>query len=138
MAFAPLVLSGGLTINDVDVSQQVKAFRFAGTRVNVPIPATFDTDMSFAAGPGSWQVEVEYLSDVDSSSLTQVFWSAMTTAPHTVTVSGTVRAGAVSASNPRWYGTAVVTSWGLGGGHYELGTDSVVFNLTAAPTQSIS
>ena len=138
MAFAPLVLSGSLTIDGVDVSAQVKSFRFAGTRVNVPIPATFDTDMSFAAGPGSWQVEIEYLSDVDSDALTQVFWLAMTTAPHLVEVSGTVRAGAVSATNPRWYGLAVVTSWGLGGGHYELGTDSVVFNLTAAPTQSTS
>lgn len=138
MAFAPLVLTGSLTIDSVDVSAQVKSFRFSGSRVEVPIPATFDTDTSYAAGPGSWQVEIEYMSDTDSTALTQVFWTAITTAPHTVTVSGTVREGAVSASNPRWYGTAVVTAWGLGGAHSELGVESVTFNMTAAPTQATS
>lgn len=138
MAFAPLVVSGALTIDGSDVSEQVKSFRFFGNRVEVPIPAVFHSDVSYAAGPASWFVEIEYISDTDSTALTQVLWTAITTSPHTITVSGTVRPGAVSASNPRWHGTAVVSGWGLGGGVYELGTESVTFPMTAAPTQATS
>lgn len=138
MAFAPLVLTGALTIGGTDVSDQVKSFRFSGTRDVIQVSPTYTADYGFAGGPARWQVDIEYMADTDAAALTQVFWTAITTSPHTVTVSGTVSSGAVSASNPRWHGTAVVVSWGLGGKHYDLATESVSFPLTAAPTQATS
>lgn len=136
MAYAPLVLAGALRVNDADVSAQVKEFAFGGDRVEVNIPAVLGGDMSFAAGPAQWFVTIRYMPDTDAAALTQVLWTAMTTSPHTITVSGTMRDGAVSASNPRWHGTAVVTQWGLGGRHYDLAEESHTFKMTAAPTRA--
>ena len=138
MAFAPLVLYGTLTIDGTDVSEQVKSFRFFGDRETVEIPAAFGTDYSYAAGPARWGVEVEYMSDTDATAVTQLFWTAMLTDTATVTLTGTVREGAVSATNPKWTGVAVVSTWGLGGSNGELGLESATFQLIAQPTQSTS
>ena len=135
MAFAPLILTGNLTIDGVDVSDQVTAFKFSATRDQVEIPATLGQRKSFRAGNDMYEVEIEYLSDVDATAITQVLWTAIADADGTIDVAGTFRPGAASASNPEWTATAVVTGVGIGGTVNEVGTDSQTFPLTDRPTQ---
>tara|TARA_R110000824_G_scaffold30560_5_gene100401 strand:+ start:318 stop:734 length:417 start_codon:yes stop_codon:yes gene_type:complete len=138
MAFAPLILTGNLSIGGVDVSDQVTAFKFSATRDQIEIPATFGVRKSFAAGNDQYEVEIEYLSDVDATAVTQLFWTAIADTTGTLAVAGTFRPGVASATNPEWTGTAVVTGVGIGGTVNEVGTDSQTFPLTDRPTQVTS
>lgn len=137
MAFAPLILTGNLKINDTDVSDQVMAFKFLGARDSVEIPATLGVRKSFRAGNDSYEVEIEYLSDVDATAITQILWTALADPDGTIEVAGTFRPGAASATNPEWTGTAVVTAAGIGGTVNEVGTDSQTFPLVDRPTQVV-
>tara|TARA_R110000803_G_scaffold63024_1_gene123565 strand:- start:7264 stop:7680 length:417 start_codon:yes stop_codon:yes gene_type:complete len=138
MAFAPLILTGNLEIDGVDVSAQVTAFKFSAARAQIEIPQTFGTRMSFAAGNDSYEIEIEYLSDNDATALSQIFWTAIADADGTVTCAGTFRTGAVSATNPQWTATAVVTGVGIGGEVNTVGVDSQTFPLTDRPTQAVA
>lgn len=137
MAFAPLILTGNLEIDDIDVSDQVTSFMFKAARDQIEIPATFGQRKSFRAGNDSYEVDISYLTDTDATALTQIFWTAIADTDGTVTVAGTMRPGPVSATNPQWTATAVVTGAGIGGEVNTVGTDSQTFPLTDRPTQSI-
>lgn len=136
MAFAPLILTGNLEIDGVDVSDQVTSFMFKASRDSVTVPATFGQRKSFRAGDDSYEVDIAYLSDTDATALTQIFWTAIADTDGTVTVAGTMRPGAVSATNPQWTATAVVTGVGVGGDVNTVGVDSQTFPLTDRPTQA--
>lgn len=138
MAFAPLILTGDLEINGTDVSDQVMSFVIKASRESVEIPATLGTRKTFKAGNDSYEVEFNYLQDNDATALTQIFWTALADADGTITFGGTLRAGAVSATNPRWEGTAVVTGMGVGGEVNAVGDDSVTFPCTDRPTQAVT
>lgn len=137
MAFAPLILKGNLKINDTDVSEQVTAFKFMGVRAEVEIPATFGTRQSVAGGNDTYQAQVDYLSDLDAEALTQIFWEALADDTGTVELSGTFRAGPISATNPEWIGTALVTGSGVGGDVNTVAVDSQTFPLLDRPTVNI-
>lgn len=136
MAFAPLILRGNLEINGTDVSDQVTSFTIRGARDTIDIPATFGTPKSFAGGDDTYEVEIQYLPDVDTTALTQIFWTALSDDDGTITFGGTMRFGATSATNPRWTGTALVTAVGIGGQVNTVATDSVTFPCVDRPTQS--
>lgn len=138
MAFAPLILTGNLEINGTDVSDQVTSFMFKAARDQIEIPATFGQRKSFRAGNDSYEVDIDYLTDVDATALTQIFWTAIADADGTVEIAGTMRPGVVSATNPQWTATAVVTGAGIGGEVNTVGTDSQTFPLTDRPTQVVT
>lgn len=138
MAFAPLILKGNLEINGTDVSDQVTAFKFMGVRAEVEIPATFGTRQSVGPGNDTYQVQIDYLADVDAAALTQIFWTAIADGEGTVEVSGTFRDEVVSATNPLWVGTALVTGAGIGGDVNTVAVDSQTFPLLDRPTQDIT
>lgn len=138
MAFAPLVLTGTPEIESTDVSDQVMSIVFSGTRDSVNIPATFGTSPSFAAGNATYEVTINFLQDVDATAISEILFTELADATGTIDVGATVRAGAVSASNPKYTGTAVVTGWELGGEVNTVGTNSVTFPLTARPTKVTS
>lgn len=138
MAFAPLILTGNLEIDGTDVSDQIVGFKFSAARDQIEIPATLGQRKSFAAGNDSYEVEIEYLSDVDATAVTQLLWTAIADADGTILVSGTYRPGTVSATNPQWEATAVVTGVGIGGNVNEVGTDSQTFPLTDRPVQNVT
>lgn len=138
MAFAPLILTGNQKINGVDVSDQVISFRVVGARAQTNIPATYGERASFAGGDDTYTVEIEYLSDTDATALTQIFWTAIAATPGTITFEGSMRSGAVSASNPAWTGTALVTAVGIGGTVKGVGRESVTFPCLDRPTQITS
>lgn len=135
MAFAPIICRGNLAINGTDVPEQVVAFHFTGTRDQVVIPATFGTDKSFAGGDAEYEVMIEFLPDTDAASITSILFAALDDAAGTITVAGTFREGAVSATNPEWTATALVTDMGqLGGTVNDLARASVTLPLLARPT----
>jgi hypothetical protein len=138
MAFAPLILTGDLEINDTDVSDQVMAFTVRGTRDTIDIPATLGTRKTFAGGNDQYEVEISFLQDVDATALTQIFWTALADTAGTITFGGTVRPGGAAAGNPRWEGVALVTAAAVGGEVNTVGVDSVTFPCLDRPTQSTS
>lgn len=138
MAFAPIICTGNLEVNGDDVSDQVTAFLFAAVRSDIPIPATFGSRMSHAPGDDTYTVQIDYLPDTDTTALTQVFWEAIADAAGTVTVAGTLRPGAVSATNPQFTGVALVTGVGIGGTVNTVAVDSQTFPLLDRPTQVVT
>lgn len=138
MAFAPLILTGNLKINDVDVSEQVTSFKFSGTRDTIEVPETFGSRKSVRGGGDEYEVEISYLQDVDATALTVIFWDALADAAGTVTVAGTVRPGAVSATNPEFEATALVTGAGIGGDVNTVGLDSQTFPLLDRPVKNVA
>lgn len=138
MAFAPLILTGNQTANGTDVSDQVMAFKVTGARERVQIPATFGLRRSFRAGDDTYEVQIDYLSDTDSTSLSQVFWDAIGDVDGTIELTGTMRPGAISATNPAFTMTAVVTGVGIGGTVNTVGVDSQTFPLTDRPAQDVT
>lgn len=138
MAFAPLILKGNLSVDGSDVDDQVTSFKFMGERDQVTVPATFGARSSSKAGNDTYTVEIAYLQDQDSAALTQVFWDALADGDGTVTIVGSFESGAVSASNPSYTATAVVTEVGMGGAVNEVGQDTVTFPLTDRPTKATS
>lgn len=136
MAFAPLLLTGNLKINGTAVASQVTSFMFKAQRDSIEVPATFGTRKSYRPGDDTYEVDISYLTDTDATALTQIFWTAVADAAGTVTVAGTMRPGVVSATNPEWTATAVVTGAGIGGDVNTIGVDSQTFPLTDRPTQN--
>ena len=134
MAFAPLVLTGTPEINSTDVSEQVMEIVFSGSRDAVNVPATFGSSPTFAAGNVTYEVEIRFLQDIDATAISDILFDALADSTGTVTVGATVRSGAVSATNPKYEATAVVTDWNLGGEVNTVGTTSVRFPLTGRPT----
>lgn len=138
MAFSPLILKGNLTIDSTDVSDQVTSFTFNGERDQVNIPATFGQRSSFLAGNDTYTVDIAYLQDQDDAALSTIFWDALADADGTIEVAGSFETGAVSASNPLFTATAVVTGAGMGGDVNAVGVDSQTFPLQDRPVKSTS
>lgn len=138
MAFAPLILKGNLEIDGTDVSEQVTGFTFRGARDEVEIPATLGTRSTVKGGNDKYEVQIDYLIDNDAAALTQIFWAALADADGTVLVAGTLRTGAISASNPEWEATVLVTGAGLGGDVNAVGVDSQTYPCLDRPTQNVT
>lgn len=135
MAFAPLILTGNQTANGVDVSDQVMAFKVVAARERVQIPATFGLRRSFRAGDDTYEVQIDYLTDTDTTSLSEIFWDAIGDVDGTIELTGTMRPDPISATNPAFTMTAVVTGAGIGGTVNTVGVDSQTFPLTDRPTK---
>lgn len=136
MPFAPIILQGSLTLGAVDVSTQVTSFEIRGVRDAVEVPATFGARKSYRAGSDSYELTVNFLQDIDAEAISQVLWTALGDSAGTLLFSGRLKSGVVSATNPRWHGTAVVTGFNLGGEYNTIGEDSVTFPLTDRPTKA--
>jgi hypothetical protein len=135
MAFAPLILTGNLTIDAADVSDQVMSFKVTGTRGRVEIPATLGQRKSFRPGDDEYEVELEFLQDIDATAVSQILWAQLADTDGTIELAGTLRPGAASATNPEFTMTAVVTGAAFGGTVNTVGTDTQRFPLTDRPTQ---
>ncbi len=138
MAFAPIIMTGDLKINDVDVSDQVMSFTVTGRRDTIRIPATLGKRSSVRGGDDQYEITIRYLPDVDATSVFQIFWTALADAEGTITYGGTVRPGGAAAGNPRFTGEALVTAAGIGGDVNTVLTDGQTFPCVDRPTQSTS
>lgn len=138
MAFAPLLLTQGLTIDSVDVSDQVFGFKVIGSRESIPVRKTFGQRASVRPGSDTYEVEIMFLQDVDATALSRIFWDALADADGTVVLTGKLRSGAISADNPEWTMTALVTGSEFGGEVDTVGETSLTFPLLDRPTQDVA
>ena len=136
MAFAPLILRGNLTIDGESVADQVTSFQFKGMRDQIEIPATFGQRKSVAGGGDSYEAEISFLQDIDAEAISQIFWNALADADGTVELAGTLKAGSVSATNPEFTVTALVTAANLGGEVNTVGVDSVTLPCLDRPVKT--
>jgi hypothetical protein len=140
----PLILKGNLAVGTdsltaADVSDQVLGFTIIAERDTVDIPATLASAKSKRAGGVAYSIKIDFFSsDGDDADLFRVFWDTFATADGQLYFEGSVADDAVSATNPLWSGTFIVTGAQLGGDAEGLSQDSQTFPLIAAPTIATS
>lgn len=135
MATTPLIVGGNFKIGATDFSDAVTKVRIFGDADEVDIPPTLAGPKSTRKGGVQYSVELDYLSnDTDATAeLFRVLWTALSSGNGQLAASTQMRDGAISATNPEWQFTMVVTHASLGGEAEGLSSDSVTFKLTGAP-----
>lgn len=140
-----LVLTGALGLGGTGTdfltgqslhSDEVTSFKVLAAVDTVEVPATMTTPIHGRGGAVDYSVTISYLSNDIASTLFRQLWAALTTSTKTLSFSGTMRTGAISATNPVWYGTMVVTEASLGAAMAGLSTGSATFPMTGAPTKA--
>lgn len=141
MAFSgPLILKANFRVTvpgaaSLDVSDQITGVTIGASADQVTIPPTGTTGKSKRKSSVEWTAQIKYLAnDQASTDLARIFYTALLDADGYLGISGTMRAGAASSVNPRWFGTIVTSGLGLGGDQESLAEDSQTFTFTAAPS----
>lgn len=141
MAFTgPLILKANLRLTvpgsaSIDVADQVTGIKIAGSAAMLDIPPTGSTGKSSRKSSVSWTAQIDYMAnDAASTDLARIFYTALLDPDGYLGISGTMRAGAASSVNPRWFGSVVTSGLGLGGTQEQLATDSQTFPFVAAPS----
>lgn len=142
-----LVLTGALGLGGTGTdfltgqtvhSDEVTAFKVTAKVDTIEVPATMTTPIHGRGGAVDYSLTISYLANDIASTLFRKLWTALTTATKTLTFSGTMRTGAISATNPVWYGTIVVTEASIGAAAQALSTGQATFPMTGAPTKAIT
>lgn len=124
-------LTGSLTINSVDVSDQVSSFVIKRTRNAVTVPATFGLNTeSEAAGALKESIEIRFFSSLSAASFWADLYDAIDTTTAELTFSGTLDDGAVGADNPSFTGTMVVLGIDTGADVASLREQSQTYPIT--------
>jgi hypothetical protein len=111
-----VLLRGSLTLNAVDVSDWVTEFKISRTRDVVEVPATLGTGTkSRSAGAHDYTLSISFLSETAASSAWATLWDAMETDSAEIPFAGKLQDAAVSATNPSFAGTILVTALDTGG-----------------------
>lgn len=144
----PIILTGNLklgttTANLYEVGDNVTGMKITGTRAIIEIPSTLaTTTASRRAGQDTYELQVDYLpsDDATTTSTFNLLWNALSDttagAEGFIYYEGSMRAGSVSTSNPKYSGAVIVTGAAIGGTANELSTDSQTFPCVAKPTRS--
>ena len=132
-----MILKGNIEIETVDVSDQVASLTFMGSRDSVNLRATYGVSKSFAPGDDSYECGIDLNQGVEATDLSMILFDQLTDAEGTIVVSGTFKPGAISATNPKFTGTALVTSFEIGGEVNTEGTSTFTFPLLARPVKTI-
>lgn len=141
MAFSgPLVLKFNMRLTvpgsaSLDVSDQVTGIKIAAAADMLEIPPTGSTGKSRRKSSVDWTAQIDYMgNDAAATDLARIFYTALLDADGYLGISGTMRAGAASSVNPRWFGSIVTAGFGIGGTQEQLVTDSQTFPFIAAPS----
>lgn len=150
MANAPLAVllgnfkSGASEGTAIAQNDAIFAMTIYGQRSEIVVPPRFSTGTETAvAGAASYYVEVDYMPD-DTSATTffSQLWDALDPATNPtgeLYFEGTLHdSGAVSADNPKWSGTLLVTDAGIGGASNSLSRRTGRFRLTGRPVKETS
>lgn len=146
MANVPLVVltanfkAGASAGTAVDQKDAILSMTIKGGRDLIELPPTFARGKTAQAGADSYEVEIEYMpDDTGAATFFAQLWDALDPATNPtgeVYFEGTLHGtGAVSASNPKWSGTMIVTEAALGGTANTLSRKSSTFRLKARPTK---
>lgn len=104
-------LEANITLGGTDYSAEIRNITITGSREVVTGAGTYgDSTVSQAAGSAEYEVEmtVEYDEGV-AANVWNELWTAFTSATAELAFTGTRTTGAVSATNPRFDGTLLVT-----------------------------
>lgn len=138
-----LILKGNLKLGAnhagvADMSAEVIAFKVSAKVDNIAIPATLSTPKAARGGSVEYSIDISYLStDDDSATLFRVLWAAVGSASKELYFEGSFRDDAVSATNPVWYGTFIVSGADVGGAAEGLSEGSITCIMKAAPSMAI-
>ena len=137
-----LVLTGDLMLGGtstdfntpgLDVSDECIAFKITAKVDTITVPATLNGIEHGRGGAADYSLEISYLSNDLAGSTFRKLWANL---GGTLTFSGKMRSAAISATNPEWYGTFVVTEASLGAASQKLSEGSATFPMTGPPTRS--
>lgn len=137
-----LVLTGSLAFggtgtddltSDAVHSDEITSFKVTANVDTIEVPATMTTPIHGRGGAADYSLTISYLSNDIAGTFFRQLWSKLGT---TLTFSGTMRSGSISATNPVWYGSFVVTEASLGAAAQQLSTGSTTFPMTGAPTKA--
>lgn len=122
-----------------DYSDAVSKVILHATAAAVDVPQTFATPQTTRKGAVKYEMEIDYQSNDIAGQLFDALWAAIAVGQTGLIAFTTrFRVGVVSASNPQWDGTLVVTDASIGGQAGTLSAGSATFGLTAAPVKSTS
>jgi hypothetical protein len=147
MSTTPLVIEGGVFKCGVtggaltDYSDAVTKVVVQATAAAVNIPQTLATPETARKGSVKYEIVLDYLSNDTSltAELFELFFQNIGVGlDGLMDFEVQLRAGAVSATNPKWSGTLVLVTASVGGDVGGLSTDSGTFPLTAAPVRHTS
>ena len=115
------------------VNDHVKSAQLSIDVADLDSTAMGDTWKESTAGVKSGTLTLEYLDDYASASVDAVLWPLLGTV---VTFKVRPDAGAVSATNPSYFGSVLISQTNLGGAHGDLAMKSVTFPLSGTITRS--
>ncbi len=130
------ITSSSFVLNSVDYSDHIKA-----VTINVDVASLDTTDMAssgwneFIGGLKSYTVTVEFMDDVADNDVDEELWALLGTV---TTWTSKPASGSVSASNPQYSGSVLVTTHTLGGSVGELAGKSLTFQGSGALARAVA
>ena len=123
-------------LNSVNLSANVKSIRLPYGVESLDDTAMGDTTRTHLGGLKTWSIEVDLLQDYASSSTDQTL-NALVGSTYAFEIRPT--SGSVSATNPKWTGTALVKDYQpIGGTVGELHMTRLVLESASALTRATS
>ena len=125
-----------VTVNSVDLSDHVKSVSINYSAEELDDTAMGDTSKSRIAGLKDWSVEVTWNQDYATGKVDATCWPLVGAAAFPIAVVP-VNA-AVSATNPNYNGSCVLTSYATGNGVGELASGTTTFAGDGTLTRSVA
>ena len=131
-----MLYNASVQVNSVDLSDHVTSITFTENAAELETTAMGDSNVTRIGGLLDGNIDLEFNQDMQASE-TQATIRALVGTVTTVVVKSD--ASAVSAANPSWTFSALVTEWpSVNGTVGELATASISWPLTGAVVQAVS
>lgn len=128
-----IILEHVLKVGGTDFSDEIRHMILRKKRATTEKPATAgNASPEMKAGARSYEVEIEFFTDVTSTTCWRKFWDAIDTATSELTFAGRYRDAAIGATNPEWSGTMIVLQSEIGGDPNTYPRSRFTFPVTAA------
>ena len=131
-----MLYNASVQVNSVDLSDHVTSITFTENSAELETTAMGDSNVTRIGGLLDGNIDLEFNQDMQASE-TQATIRALVGTVTTIVVKSD--ASAVSAANPSWTFSALVTEWpSVNGTVGELATASISWPLTGAVVQAVS
>ena len=131
-----MLYNASVSINSVDLSSAVTSITFSENAAELETTAMGDSNVTRIGGLLDGNIDLEFNQDMQTSETQATIRSLVGTVTTVVVKSD---AAAVSAANPSWTFSALVTEWpSINGTVGELATASISWPLTGAVVQAVS
>ena len=131
-----MLYNASVTINSVDLSDHVTSITFSENAAELETTAMGDSNITRIGGLLDGTIDLEFNQDMQTSETQATIRSLLGTVTTVIVKSD---AAAVSAANPSWTFSALVTEWpSVNGTVGELATASISWPLTGAVVQAVS